>query len=547
MSKRLIVFLLSMIYLSYDLQAQRGYSDFSDQTKRVNDLARNYPQLVKVRSLTKTAGGKEIWQITIGTGNTDTKPAIVVVGGVEGNYLSGTELALGFAESIANGGNSTDSVKALLNKTTFYIFPNLSPDATEQYFAPLSYERQGNATITDDDRDGKTNEDGYDDLDGDKQITQMRVESPIGDYKINPDDPRLLIKADVNKGEKGRFLIFSEGIDNDKDGVFNEDGEGGVAFNRNLTFKHQSFTPGAGEFPSSENESRALLDYLYERYNVYAVVSFGSNNNLSTPVSFNPVAATQTIVGSWLQPDAKADSMVSDLYNKVIGVKDAPKSSPAGGDFLSWAYFHYGRYSFSTPGWWIPKTKPDSTKNEKAFTLDDPNANYLRWAAQQNITPKFTDWKVIQHPDFPNQKVEVGGIGPFALINPPYILMNELVRKHTLFIIKLAALQPELDMINVKTEKVSGDLTRITVDIINKGALASHTKLGERSYWVKRINVKVNTTGNQSVISGRKIQVLNSLEGYSSQQLTWLIKGNGKLTIEAGSPTTGSKTIDITL
>lgn len=82
---------------------------------------------------------------------------------------------------------------------------------------------------------------------------------------------------------------------------------------------------------------------------------------------------------------------------------------------------------------------------------------------------------------------------------------------------------------------------------MNKGALASHSKLGERSYWVKRINVKTNTTGNQSVISGKKIQTLNSLEGYSSQQLTWLIKGTGKLSIEAGSPTTGSKTVEITL
>jgi len=104
-----------------------------------------------------------------------------------------------------------------------------------------------------------------------------------------------------------------------------------------------------------------------------------------------------------------------------------------------------------------------------------------------------------------------------------------------------------LDITNIKTEKLSDGLTRITLEVINKGALASHTKLGERSYWVKRINVKVNTSASQSVISGKKIQLLNSLEGYSSQKLSWLIKGSGKLTIEAGSPTTGSKTIDVTL
>ena len=197
-------------------KSQTGYSNFSQQTSRINALAKNYPQLTKVKSLTKTVGGKDIWQITIGTGNTETKPAIVVVGGVEGNYLIGTELAIGFAENLLQGSN-TDSIKALLNKTTFYVFPNMSPDAMEQYFAPLQYERQGNASVTDDDRDGKTNEDGYDDLDGNGKITMMRVESPVGDYKTHPDDPRVLIKADINKGEKGKYLIYTEGTDNDKD------------------------------------------------------------------------------------------------------------------------------------------------------------------------------------------------------------------------------------------------------------------------------------------------------------------------------------------
>ncbi len=534
----------TMLFSAF-VNAQNSYSNFSQQTNRINALARTYPQLVKVRSMTKTAGGKDIWQISIGSGNADNKPAIAIVGGVEGNHLLGTELAIGFAENLLQGSNS-DSIKALLNKTTFYIFPNMSPDAMEQYFAPLQYERQGNATVTDDDRDGKTNEDGFDDLDGNGKITWMRVESPVGEYKEHPDFPGILVKADLNKGEKGKYLLYSEGRDNDKDNVFNEDGEGGVWFNKNLTYKHPSFTPGSGEFAASENETRALLDYLFERFNIYAVLSFGTNNNLSTPLAFNAQAAAQPVVAGWQLPDVKVDSMVSDLYNKTVNMKDAPKATAIGGDFFSWAYYHYGRYSFSTPGWWVPKTKPDSTKGEKALVVDDVGAHYMRWTIQQGTTPAFSEWKTIQHPDFPNQKVEVGGLHPFALNTPPYNLVADIVKKHSAFLVKLAAHQPEVDIINVKTEKV-GALTRITLDVINKGALASHSKLGERSYWVKRINVKVNTTGNQSVISGRKTQLLNSLEGYSTQQLSWLIKGSGKLTIEAGSPTTGSKTIDVTL
>ncbi len=545
MTKQMKACLFCVVLFCSVAMAQNNYSNYAQQTSRLNALAKNYPQLAKLRVLTKTSGGKDVLQLTLGGGDADTKAAIVIVGGTEGNHILGTELAIGFAENLLQGSNS-DSIKALLNKTTFYIFPNMSPDAMEQYFASLQYERQGNNSSTDDDRDGKANEDGFDDLDGNGKITWMRVESPIGEYKTHPDDPRVLIKADLSKGEKGKYLLYSEGHDNDKDNLFNEDGEGGVWFNKNFSYKHPSFTQGSGEFPVSENETRALADYLYEQFNVYAVLSFGTNNNLSSALAFNSQAASQPVVAGWQLADVKADSMVVDLYNKTVNLKDAPKTSPAGGDFFSWAYFHYGRYSFSTPGWVVPKSKPDTTKGEKAFTIDDMGAHYLRWVNQQNLPAAFTEWKQIQHPDFPGQKVEVGGFDPFTLNTPPYKFVTDIVKKHSGFIVKLAAYQPEIDMVNVKTEKV-GSLTRITLDVINKGALASHSKLGERSYWVKRINVKVNTGANQSVISGRKIQTLNSLEGYSLQQLTWLIKGSGKITIEAGSPTTGSKTIDVTL
>jgi hypothetical protein len=530
--------------MAFGLSAQE-YSNYDQQTTRVNALAKNYPSLVSVRSLVKTNGGKDIWLITIGTGKTETKPAIAVLGGTEGSHLLGTEMAIGFAENLLKASN-TDSIKNRLAKTTYYVFPNMSPDAMEQYFGKLKYERNGNASETDDDRDGKLNEDGFDDLDGNGKITMMRIESPLGDYKLHPDDPRVLVKADATKGEKGKYLVQPEGIDNDKDGLLNEDGEGGIAFNKNLTYKHNTFAPGSGDFPASEKETRALLDFLFDAFNVYAVISFGSNNNLSTPIAFNPIAAKERILAGYLEPDAKVNSMVSDLYNKVTGTKDAPKTSAAGGDVLSWGYFHYARYSFSTPGWWVPKAKPDTAKKEKAFTVEDPAANYLRWAQQQGITNTFTDWKPIQHPDYPNQKVEVGGLDPFVLINPPYKMVADIVKKHTDFLVKLADQQPEIDIVNFKTEKLGNGLTRVSLDVINRGGLSTHSKLGERSYFLKKLKVAVKTD-KQEIVGGRKITLLNSMDASGSQSFSWLIKGTGKISIEVGCPTAGVKNVEITL
>jgi hypothetical protein len=538
-------FAMLFVLLAAGLQAQE-YSNNAEQNNRLNALVKAYPALASLTSLVKTNGGKDIWLLTIGSGKPESKPAIAVVGGTEGNHLLGTELAIGFAENLLKGSN-TDSIKNLLARTTYYVFPNMSPDAMEQYFSRLKYERNGNASETDEDRDGRLNEDGYDDLDGNGKITMMRIESPVGDYKLHPDDARVMIKADASKGEKGKWLLLAEGMDNDKDGQLNEDGPGGISINKNLTYKHNTFAAGAGDFPAGEKESRALLNFLFDAFNVYAVISFGSNNNLSTPIAYNALAARERILAGYLEPDAKVNGIMSELYNKVTGLKDAPKTSPSGGDIMSWGYYHYTRYSFSTPGWWVPKAKPDTAKKEKAFTVEDPAANYLRWSAQQGITNNFTEWKQVQHPDYPNQKVEVGGLDPFVLINPPYKLVGDLVKKHTDFLVKLADQQPMIDVVNLKTEKLGDGLTRVSFDLINRGGLATHSKLGERSYFLKKLKVAVKPTGSQEVVGGRKTVLLNSLDASGSQSFSWLIRGTGKLVIEAGCPTAGTKNVEVTL
>ncbi|MBB2146208.1 peptidase [Pedobacter sp. LMG 31464] len=546
--KKLYLFNLFFLLLLCNVSAQnqQDYSNNARLAQRVKALAEKYPQWVKTKSLTQTVGGKDIWMLTIGSGKTEQKPAIAVVGGVEGKHLLGVEMAIGFAEKLMASSN-VDSIKNLLNKQTFYVFPNMSPDATEQYFAKVKSERSGNATKTDDDRDGKVNEDDVDDLDGNGKITWMRILDPTGKYKINTDDPRSLLLADASKGENGKYILLPEGIDNDKDGDFNEDGDGGIHFNKNSSYNFKGFILGAGDYAVSEKENRALFDFLFDAFNVYAVVTFGPTNNLSTPITFNSAAISKRVITGWFDSDAKSNALVSERYNKITKTKDAPKTQAESGDFSQWAYFHYGRLSFSTPGWWVPKTTSDSTRKEKKFTNEDPIASYLRWAASQGITDTFTPWKAVSHPDFPGQTVEVGGIDPFVLINPPYKMVNGIVAKHTDFIVGLAAMAPQIDVVNVKTEKVSDGLTRVTLSVLNTGDLPTYTKIGDRSYFLKKIAVKVNLNANQTVVSGRKTQSLEGIQGKEYKELTWLIKGSGKITIDAGSPTTGSKSIEVTL
>lgn len=541
--QKLTVLLLLFLTASLGVSAQ-DYSNYSSLTSRAQALEKKYPALVKVKSLTQTLGNKDIWMITIGTGNTSEKPAIAVVGGVEGAHLLGVELAIGFAEQLL-AQSGTDSIKTLLNKQTFYVFPNMSPDATEQYFAKLKYARSGNAKATDDDRDGKTNEDPFEDLNGDGKITMMRIEDPTGEWIVSEDDARVMVKADLSKGQKGKYLLLSEGMDNDKDGVFNEDGEGGVAFNKNMSYNYPNFVPGSGEHMVSEKENRALLDFLFETFNVYAVVSFGPYNNLSAPVSFNKTGVSKRIISSWYKEDVDVNELVSKSYNKLVKEKNAPATTGTPGNFGEWAYFHYGRFSFSTPGWWVPQTKPDTTLKQKALTEKNGEANYLRWAENQKASNYFTPWTVVKHPDFPEHQVEVGGVDPFMMINPPYAMVASIVKEHTKFIEALSKMAPELETANLKIEKLDGGLTRISLDVINKGAMATQTKVGEKTNWIKDIHVSLQSNGQ--ILTGKANQTIGAIPGYGSAHLTWLVKASGKATITLESPSNGKKIISINL
>ncbi|WP_268121617.1 M14 family metallopeptidase [Roseivirga pacifica] len=519
------------------VQAQ-DYNNAQQLAQRLRSLASSSSS-ASLESLTKTLGGKDIWMLTLGTGDVDNKPAIAVVGGVEGKHLLGVEMAVRFAEDVI--ANRSE----LLENTTFYVFPNMSPDATEQYFAALKYGRSGNAKPTDDDRDGRLDEDPFEDLNGDGMITMMRVYDETGDWTTHSADARVMVKADKSKGEKGTYKYFTEGRDNDLDGKFNEDGQGGIHFNKSLTYEYAYFTPGAGEHPVSELENRALLDMLYTKWNIFSVVTFGPGNNLSLPWKYNRAGASKRVVTSILNGDDDINQLVSSKYNEIVGLKDAPRSGDQGGDFYQWAYFHFGKLSFGTPGWWVPTAKGDST----AAPNKDKNAevNFIRWAAQEGINNAFVEWTAIDHPDFPGQKVEVGGVAPFLMMNPPLEKIGDLGEKHAEFIAELAGMQPEIKLVNVKSESVGKGLTRITADLYNAGTLPTHSTMGQRSRWLRRVKVALQLDGNQEVVSGRKVQLIRNVDGDEAQQLTWLIKGKGSVTIEAGAPHTGivSSSVDL--
>ena len=547
----IIIFLFLSVGIEHDTVAGEesdvGYYHGEDYpnhlqlSQRLHALADRHPQLTKLESLVQTDGGKEIWLLSVGSGEIANRPAIAVVGGVSGDHLLGSELALQFAERVLASAHD-QRVRNLLDSVSFYIFPSMSPDAREQYFAPLRYQRLGNANPTDLDRDGRIGEDPYNDLNNDGMITQMRIKDPTGNWMLHPEDNRIMVKARPEKGERGAYILHSEGIDMDKDGQFNEDGEEGVFFNRNFSFQYPVFERGAGHHALSEKETIAIAEFLFNAKNVFAVISFGDANNLSEPLVYNEKDASIRIPVSWKENDIVINQKVSGMYKNYLK-EFIPDAAPGDkGDFFQWAYYHYGRFSFSTQGWTFPVKEKHHEEEIVSKELD-----FLNWAEQNQLEDVFIPWTLVEHPDFPNKQVEVGGIAPFVMKNPPYSMVESMAEKHTAFILELASLRPCIDIINLETEKLGTNLHRISADVINKGSFPTASQIGEQLRWVQKTVLRASLDDNQQIMGGKLVEVIGVIDGNSSEKRSWLIHGSGTVTIRAGAESSGFREIKVKL
>jgi hypothetical protein len=203
---------------------------------------------------------------------------------------------------------------------------------------------------------------------------------------------------------------------------------------------------------------------------------------------------------------------------------------------MEWAYFHYGRYSFSTPGWWLTSEKGKNAE-----------AEFLKFAEKKNLTDVFVPWTKIDHPDFPGKTVEAGGIKPFVMINPPQDTTAALIDSHYRFLKAIAAMHPELEFLDVRTEDAGENIYRIILKVHNKGIFATCTEAGDQNIWTRIMRISVETDKGQTLISGQKVQRIQRLQGDESAEFSWLVSGKGKVNITAGAANTGTISTSLVL
>lgn len=537
-----ILIMISMVSFG-TLNGQTGYPDPGKQRLAEKELVSAYPNLCNLSIAGTSSGGSEIPVITIGKGVTGDKPAIAIIGGIDSKHIAGTSIVTGFARMLLN--NSSDpEISKLLDKVTFYLFPDINPDATSAYFKSPSAPIRGNANPWDEDRDFRVDEDPFEDLNGDGFITMMRIEDETGTYIESTANSLVMVPADPAKGEKGRWILHTEGIDNDDDGLFNEDGPGGVIINNNFSFDYEEWGSNAGMHALSEEESRAVADFLYDHYNIFCVVTYGPDDNLAKPWKSAPgqQASPQQgrqrsqMVKNILKEDEKVNQMVSSLFMEETGFTGTPYYQRERGNIAEWAYYHYGRYSFATPGWWIPQT-----------TGLNAEENILKWGAENGTDNLFVDWSPVEHPDFEGKTVEVGGIKPFVMTTPPESMIGEITEKNYNFLVRLAEMHPDPVLTGLKVENLEKDLYRVTVTLHNKSMLATTNELGDRNKWNRRMVISLKGSNDLTFISGKPREITGRLKGNETRVYSWVVRGKGEITINAGAINTGFSSVKASL
>ena len=308
-----------------------------------------------------------MYRLSQGEGDPDAKPGLLIVAGIDARHTSGPVIARELVGSIEREAN--------LEHATVYVIPRINRDAQDRD-NPAQAVPGGTLTPEDADRDGRLDEDGPQDLNGDGHVTMMRFAEPPSKYGlelthvVDPDHPRLMRRADASKGEVATHAMLIESSDQDGDGRFAEDGLGGVDLNKNFPYRWPEFGNANGVHPLSEPESKALATWLLERPNIIAAIVYGPHDTIINVPEAGRFDHTNRVPLGLERDDKALMDRLSEMYKEATKLSKAERVGLEG-SFAGWAYAHLGLVTIATNPWQRPEApkeegKPEDEKQEAA-------------------------------------------------------------------------------------------------------------------------------------------------------------------------------------
>ena len=417
----------------------------------------------------------------------------------------------------------------------------------------------------DDDRDGLLDEDGPDDLDGDGSITTMRVRDTLGRMRTDPQEPRLMVPVKPGeKGEW--TVLGEEGTDNDGDGRLNEDTEGFLDGNRNWGFNWEPpyVQRGAGNYPLEGRGLNSIAQWMLARPNIIMVFAFHNNGGMylrgPSFKSAGELPAGDLAVYNYLGENVEK---IVPGYKYLISWKDLYTTY---GDFTDFANNLIGTYSFvgelfqqesETYGPAVTESEGEASRFGSSPEADRARLKFSDRVTQGEL---YSEWKPFKHPVYGD--IEIGGWVKMSSRLPHPFMLQDLVHRNASTVIFAAQNTPDIKMNVLEVKKIDGNLYRVRVRLVNSNAMPSVTyqTLKNKLY----PNDILSVTGQSAkVVSGGKITDLFTdrveykeykpeiqfcqVPGMGKVEYQFFITGKGNVEIKFESRKAGTRKVTVEL
>lgn len=566
-----------------------GAPSFRTTYLRHDDIAailqtwqREHPKLVRLTSIGKSPEGRDLIVAEIGPDPDRVRPAAWVDGNMHATELCGSSVALAIAEDVLHLHLEKEGralredhpaqalplhVRDGLRETLLYVLPRMSPDGAEMVLNEGRYVRSNP-------RDSRhlppTPRWKRGDVDGDGRAHSMRKKDPTGEYVEHPSIQGLMVARKLE--DAGPFYkVWPEGTIENFDGHAVPDpyylSDNDVDLNRNfpLDWRPEHDQAGAGAYPASEPEVRAVVDFHTRHPNVF----FWLNLHTYGGVYIRPLGNG---------PDKKMDAGDRALYRHIEEICESyggypmvsgyeeflyEPDKPLHGDLADFAYHQRGTIAYVCELWDIfqrlgmPRIKPfvdhySQLEEKELVKLSELDRNI-------NGGRMFQPFRPFRHPQLGD--IEVGGFdGLIGLSNPPYELIQEVSSRQSAAFLRVMAMAPRLSMSAPKVENLSGDTVKITFEVTNTGYLPSYILPSAKRLTAldPRIFVDVIASGGIKVDPAAMRIEVGYLEGWgrgrhldsafhpgsrgttSTRALSLVVQGKGKLVLRASGLRVGS-------
>lgn len=551
------------------------YYKYDELEKNLKYFSDKYPELCDLESICVTEENRNVYAMTITnkrTGAALDKPAFHIDGNTHAGEVTGSMAAMHAIDVLLTGYGEDKVITKILDRMTIYVVPRISPDGAETYLT-TPYSIRSVNRVHNPENGGIRSED----LDGDGVIRMMRIPTPYGAWKKDKDDSSIMAKRDPGDADGEFYDIYVEGNFEAFDGDENlkeKKEDWSLDFNRNYPYGWfpENRQAGAGKYPLSNPETKAMADWIIEHPNIGGV----STNHTSGGIILYPpgtrpsTAVSEKDINQFIEI---ANMGKEELGYEPLNIYDSFIADPANydsGAFDDWCYQSQGIVAYTVELWdlakrvgvplvWNARNKESAQDELKRFVA------CMKWV-KENAPEYYEDWKPFHHETFGD--IEIGGFNfKFSQQNPPESFLNGVLEQMTRFMIRFAQSMPRLTIDTLTSEKVSDDIYKVTAVVGNLGYLPTNLTDEAKNLNISK-EVEVTISGGK-VISGLEKTKIGNLEGYGStstgtnfygnistdynakarKKLTWVVqaKSGTEITVSCAQEKSGKASKTITL